>query len=203
VSELPEIRASDAERDQAVARLRDAAGEGRLTLDEFTQRMERAYESRTRVELDELTRDLPSPRSREAPLPAPRTRRWVIALMGNAARRGRWRAGERTNAITVMGNSTIDLRDAVLSSPEIEIVVLCLMGNTHVLVPDGVDVDVGAFALMGNKFDRTRGLPRPGAPVVRIEGLVMMGNLTVRSSSRSRADLPLPPAPPAPPALPG
>lgn len=54
------IRASDAERDAAVERLSAATGEGRLTLEEFSQRMERAATARTRAELDHLVADLPA-----------------------------------------------------------------------------------------------------------------------------------------------
>ena len=43
------IRASDAERDAAVERLSAATGEGRLALEEFSQRMERATAARTRA----------------------------------------------------------------------------------------------------------------------------------------------------------
>ena len=46
------IRASDAERDATVERLRAATGDGRLTLAEFDQRMDRATSARTRAELD-------------------------------------------------------------------------------------------------------------------------------------------------------
>ncbi|HEY9241789.1 MAG TPA: DUF1707 domain-containing protein, partial [Streptosporangiaceae bacterium] len=53
------IRASDAERDATVQRLSQAAGDGRLTLEEFSQRMERASIARTRAELDRLVSDLP------------------------------------------------------------------------------------------------------------------------------------------------
>ncbi|HWG12400.1 MAG TPA: DUF1707 domain-containing protein [Streptosporangiaceae bacterium] len=41
------IRASDQERDATVERLRDAAGEGRLTLEEFSDRMELATTAKT------------------------------------------------------------------------------------------------------------------------------------------------------------
>ena len=60
------VRASDAERDATVERLSQATGDGRLTLDEFSQRMERATTARTRGELDRLVTDLPVP----APAPA-------------------------------------------------------------------------------------------------------------------------------------
>jgi hypothetical protein len=55
-----EIRASDSDRESVVAILRDAHGEGRLTLDEFDERMNAAYSARTWASLRELTRDLPA-----------------------------------------------------------------------------------------------------------------------------------------------
>ena len=54
------IRASDAERDATVERLSRAAGDGRLTLEEFSQRMEQATAAKTRADLDRLVADLPA-----------------------------------------------------------------------------------------------------------------------------------------------
>jgi hypothetical protein len=53
------IRASDQDRDVVVASLRDAYTVGRLTLEEFDERMSAAYGSRTWGELRKLTDDLP------------------------------------------------------------------------------------------------------------------------------------------------
>ena len=202
MSELPELRASDAERERTVTRLRDGTVEGRLTLEEFTERMHAAYEARTRSELDRLVGDLPERAAAVGSARPSRTRGWIVSVMGNTARRGRWRVAEQTNAVAVMGNATIDLRDAVLTGPQIDITVFCCMGNVYVLVPDGVDVDLSAVAIMGNKMDQRRGAPQTDAPVVRITGLVLMGNLTLRSSARSGASLeppgPLPGLPPPP-----
>jgi hypothetical protein len=54
------IRASDVDREVVVATLRDAFTAGRLTLDEFDERMSAAYASRTWGDLRRLTADLPS-----------------------------------------------------------------------------------------------------------------------------------------------
>ena len=54
------IRASDADREVVVDALREAFSEGRLTLDEFDERMSAAYASRTWGQLRELTFDLPT-----------------------------------------------------------------------------------------------------------------------------------------------
>ena len=53
------IRASDVDRDVVVVALREAYTEGRLTRDEFDERMSAAYASKTWGQLRELTADLP------------------------------------------------------------------------------------------------------------------------------------------------
>jgi hypothetical protein len=53
------LRASDADREQIVSALRQHHAEGRLTVDEFTDRMQRAFGAKTFGDLDLLTRDLP------------------------------------------------------------------------------------------------------------------------------------------------
>lgn len=58
----PALRVSDAEREQVVNLLREHTADGRLSLDEFSQRSQVAYAARTRTDLDALTHDLPKPR---------------------------------------------------------------------------------------------------------------------------------------------
>jgi Flp pilus assembly protein TadB len=69
------LRASDAERDAVVDRLREAAGEGRLEPDELEQRVDRALRARTYGELSELLADLPA----GGRMPSPRTRAHPVA----------------------------------------------------------------------------------------------------------------------------
>jgi len=58
----PDIRASDAERELALARLRDGFAEGRLTHETFSHRVEEVLRARANGELLSLVADLPSPR---------------------------------------------------------------------------------------------------------------------------------------------
>jgi hypothetical protein len=64
------LRASDADREQFVEALRRHHAEGRLTVEELTERTERAYAARTLGDLDALGGDLP-PLQRPAAIPAP------------------------------------------------------------------------------------------------------------------------------------
>jgi len=56
----PRIRASDADRDRVASLLREHHAAGRLTAEEFHERMDRALEAKTLGELDELMTDLPA-----------------------------------------------------------------------------------------------------------------------------------------------
>lgn len=53
------IRASDADRDRVAELLREHTAQGRLSLEEFTQRVGVAYTATTRGELERLVADLP------------------------------------------------------------------------------------------------------------------------------------------------
>jgi hypothetical protein len=53
------LRASDADREQFVEALRQHHTEGRLTVEDLTERTERAYTARTLGDLDALATDLP------------------------------------------------------------------------------------------------------------------------------------------------
>jgi Domain of unknown function (DUF1707) len=54
------IRASDADRDRTAAALREHLAAGRLTIEEFDERLDRAYAAKTLGELDEVMADLPT-----------------------------------------------------------------------------------------------------------------------------------------------
>jgi class 3 adenylate cyclase len=62
------IRVSDAERDAVVLALRGHYETGRLTLDEFNDRVGEAYSARTEADLDHVLRELPK-KTAEAPEP--------------------------------------------------------------------------------------------------------------------------------------
>ena len=66
----PRIRASDADRDRTVAALREHLAAGRLTTEEFDERLDKAYAAKTLGDLDDLMADLPRT-DLEQPLEAP------------------------------------------------------------------------------------------------------------------------------------
>jgi hypothetical protein len=178
------IRASDQDRDAAVERLQNAVAEGRLTLEELTSRTEAAYAAKTGGELAKITRDLPErPASRSAPPAKSARRRRIVSVFGDVTRSGAWRADERITPISVFGDVDLDLRQASVPAGLAWIDAITPFGNVEVIVPPGVEVDVGGFTLFGSKKIAVPPPPvrsRP-APVIRIRAFTLFGSVKVWS----------------------
>jgi hypothetical protein len=66
----PDLRIADADREAAAAHLREHYAQGRLTLEEFNQRLDAVFAATTQRQLAALTSDLPGIAAPSAPLPA-------------------------------------------------------------------------------------------------------------------------------------
>jgi len=195
------VRASDAERDAVVGRLNQAVGEGRLTMDEFSQRLELAYAARTRGDLDALLRDLPADGGDAVPATTSTTSstavvsrgsqgndtHWNISPIGGIRHRGRWRVPQHTIAIGVLGGVDVDLGEAELAGPEVMITKVSVIGGVSVRVPPGMRVEVSNFCILGGR-DVNLGSPlAPNAPVLRIRSFSIIGGVSVRESRTKRS----------------
>ncbi|MEU6294689.1 DUF1707 domain-containing protein [Streptomyces erythrochromogenes] len=204
--QLPDLRASDADRDRVVERLRDAVAEGRLDMEEFEERLEAAYKSRTYAQLEPLTADLPAaPGAAAAAVPAaPGTAAaagtaWpgriggtgssalAVAVMSGFQRKGRWTVPARFDAVAFWGGGELDLREADFAQREVVINCVAIMGGIEITVPPGVDVDVRGFGFMG-AFDQrdSPGPTEPGAPRVVVTGFAFWGGVEVKIKKPKR-----------------
>jgi hypothetical protein len=171
------VRASDGDREGAILRLREAVVEGRLTLEEFTERIGRVQVARTGDDLAALTDDLPA--LAEAPPPAFVQHR---ALCSALSRRGPLALARRTAVLSVCGTVNLDLREARLPGPEVDLEVRNLFGTVTVLVPAGAEVRIEGGGLFSSEHLETEpGPPVPGAPLIRIHSRGMCGTLYVRA----------------------
>lgn len=69
----PSLRIGDRERDAVAAELQEHYAHGRLTLEEFNQRIDAVFAAKTQSDLSRITSDLPHVRSAGAPLPVTRS----------------------------------------------------------------------------------------------------------------------------------
>jgi hypothetical protein len=181
----PELRVSDADRERAATALREHLAQGRLTLDELAERLDRIYEARTRAELEAVSADLPA---QARPLVAgKRPRRYLVAIMSGVERSRRWRLAPETTVLAIMGGAHLDLRGAQIEGTHATISCFTLMGGIDIVVPQGSDVEVSGFGLMGGVADEVRGEPQPGMPALHVRAFALMGGVSVRSGKRKLA----------------
>ncbi|MGW1213529.1 DUF1707 SHOCT-like domain-containing protein [Streptomyces sp. NPDC002499] len=194
---VPELRASDADRERVSEILRDALAEGRLDMEEFEERLEATYKARTYGELTPITRDLPAPGVVPPPVNMVKgpvgdgswagrivggegSSTWAVAVMSGFQRKGRWTVPKRFNSFCFWGGGDIDLREANFADREVVINCVAIMGGVNVTVPPGVEVVVRGIGIMGAFDSREDGVPGdPGAPRVIVTGFAFWGGVDV------------------------
>jgi hypothetical protein len=170
----------DDERQAVQARLEIAVGEGRLTLDEFTDRSGRVWAASTSAELQRALEDLPVAVVGQT-TPARST---LVSVIGDIRRRGRWALRQRTTAVLLIGDVELDLRGALITDDDdIEITIWGAIGDVEVMAPEGVEVELGGFTLIGDRRVDLAPVPRvPGTPRVRVRTFSLIGDSQVRSA---------------------
>jgi hypothetical protein len=170
------LRASDGDRDQTVETLAAASAEGRLSLEEYSERSEVALTARTLGDLASLTADLPAPAPGDAGL-VPET---ITAVLGNESRKGPWVVPARLTVRSVLGDCHLEMQQAIIRQHVTVIDATVRFGSMTIFVPDGIDVRMTGRAVLGAKSSELRGQPQPGAPVILVHCDVVCGAVTVR-----------------------
>ncbi|MEU0168181.1 DUF1707 domain-containing protein [Streptomyces iakyrus] len=195
---VPDLRASDADRERVAEILRDALAEGRLDMAEFEERLDATYQARTYGELAPIIRDLPAagvtvPAVSLTKDPAAGSdwsgritggegsSTWAVAVMSGFQRKGRWTMPRRFTCFAFWGGGEIDLREANFADREVEVNAIAIMGGVDVIVPPGVEVVVRGIGVMGGFDHREEGVPgEPGAPRVVVTGFAFWGGVGVQ-----------------------
>ena len=168
------VRASDTDRDATVNRLREAAGEGQLTLEELSDRIEAAFDAVMRSDLVLLTSDLPG----GAPVEVA-THPAAVRSLRDVKRSGPWTVPAENSFRTWLGHIKLDLREAQISAAETHIHARALFGDIELLVPTGIAVEVQARTRLG-RTNLQAGSGTPGAPRIVLTGGTFSGNVKVR-----------------------
>lgn len=195
VDDPSQLRISDADRHKVAEVLRDAAGEGRLDMDELDERLEATYAAKTYADLVPITLDLPNrgvePVRAASPVPTPNSAQSGVmapehkssfAMMGAQERKGVWQVGGRHTAVSIMAGVDLDLRQAIFAEHETVIHANAVMGAVDIVVNPFTHVIVDGVGIMGDfsqARDRAEPALGPDSPVVRVKGVALMGAVTV------------------------
>ena len=172
-----------------------------LDNDEFERRVDLAHRVDTVQELRDLVADLPAlgtggvPSPEEAaPAPAPRVRghavnpdlvrdnQVLVGLLSGAARKGNWIPPRHLWSVAVMGGVDLDFREARMGPGVIELSVFAIMGGIKIIVPPDLQVESDGIGIMGGFecSEEVRAGHDPDAPILKINGLAMMGHVEVK-----------------------
>jgi len=189
-----QLRIGDNERHQVAEILREAAGEGRIDLDELDERLEATYAAKTYADLVPITIDLPStpvPLAKTTPARAAGSSPVVVAgaeaeravaIMSGIERRGEWVVPRHFTVLAVMGGAELDLRNAKFAAQEVVLTINAVMGGAEVVVNPHTRVVMEGTGIMG-------GYSGPSGKVsaefdehsvtVRIRGVAFWGGVSV------------------------
>jgi hypothetical protein len=161
--------------------LRVAVGDGRLTADEFGERMEAALSARTLGELAVLTADLVSGTAHAAARAEEVVR--IDQKGGSVQRTGQWLVPRRLELRSSWSDVTLDFTEAVIVE-DLLVVEVDMRGGALVMVTrPGVVVDAGSLRVRYTDVDVRSG-GEPGVPVVlrvRLTGRMKYGSIEVRA----------------------
>ena len=205
--EHPRRAALRSGRAQTIERLTDAFARDELGLDEFEERLNRAYAAEEVPALEALVRDLSvepvalqtevaTAHTALAPVAPSAPRPRAVAILGSVERRGQWAISGSSGALAVLGSVVIDLRDVVLPPGITVIQVSAVLGSIELIVPPNLAVESDGSSILGS-FEGIQRVPRdpdPEAPVLRVQGRAVLGSIEVHTrppeSRMARAALP-------------
>ena len=182
-------------RAQTIERLSNAFARDELGLDEFEERLNRAYAAEEVPALDALVQDL-SPEAvalqAEVVAPsaaltptgaAPAARPRAVAILGSLERRGQWAVSGSSGALAVLGSVVIDLRDVVLPPGVTTIQVSAVLGSVEIIVPPNLAVESDGSSILGSfeGIQRVPHDPDPESPVLRVQGRAVLGSIEVHT----------------------
>lgn len=200
---------SGSQRDQAIRRLHEAAGDGRLTFAEADERIMAARAAGSEAELAELVRDLgssspiqpalqqfepyplvPGDAAQGAPGPvepgySPQDPLVLSAGWTGARKTGVWLVPPFIKASSGMDTVRIDCTRAEFASSVIDLELTAGAGSVKLIVPQGWGVRMDRLGRgLGSAKSSVDEVPAPGYPLVVVRGGVGLGSFRARHPNR-------------------
>lgn len=175
-----QYRAGDDDRERVAEVLRQAAGDGRITLEELENRLASVYAGGTTyAQLNELTGDIP--RAGETPaLPDDSKPLKLVGVGGSVRRKDRWRVPRRIVIDRKHGSVRLDFRQAQFEPPVTEVSVKMVHGSVTLILPDGATAEVDCTTKHASVRSTVPEIQVPGRPHLIVTGHKEHGSLRIR-----------------------
>ena len=192
------FRIGHKERDDAIEVLREAAGDGRITVAELDERMDRVQAAKFPVDLDEVLSDLitelPSDRFRPASAISAVDGRarpvagWdrfdplvIRAGWESEVRRAKWAVPPFVRVEPAMSNIELNFLEVDTDLEVIDVEIVAGMGAVIVVIPEDWAVNVDQLSkTWGSVRSGVNAVPAAHRPLVRVGGSIGMGSFRAR-----------------------
>jgi hypothetical protein len=180
MTSLPDDRRSlvgDEDRETAVQRLQSAFVSGHLSHEQMDERLHQVLTATTRDEMVAALASLPEEQAG--------TTSTIAVVSGRIRRRGAWRVPRTLKVESAMGRVYLDLSQAIIEHPVIDIELQLGTGRARITVPRDAIVDLdGVQSGWKDSVYKPRQPSGPGGPRIRISGAMGFGRLKVRHARR-------------------
>ena len=165
--------------------LGEALADGRISHDEYSERMSAALSARTLGDLAGLTTDLAAAEHQPVQVYGGQP---VAALFSTVKRGGRWVVPHTVTCVAVGGEVVLDLREALLQDRHVVLNVYAVFGRIRLVVPSGVEVVMNGTEILGRQRGATaRRVPTSSEiPVIEVRGYLAASEILARTPPRPR-----------------
>lgn len=194
-------RPIDVVREATIDQLILNYGHGKLSLAAFERRLEAALDASETSELVALTADLEAlsdpaygakKRQHLYGMDAEaegevRNTEYMIDILGGSDRSGPWTVPGELRVFGFLGGSDIDFSEATFSHRVTRVTTLCILGGLDIKVPEGVNVVLKTFCILGGVSNKAHGRHDPDAPTLIIQGLFLLGGMDVKVAAQEQS----------------
>lgn len=182
-----DLRISTADRETVIAHLQACTAEGRLELDEFAERVDAVYASKTFGDLEPILADLPKQGSLGAPAPASQELE-LRSMASSVKRTGRWIVPARIRIDAKAGSIRLDMRHAVIPQTVVDIDLDLKASGVKIILPrhaTAEDHDLELFASSAKNSAETNPAEAGPSPLhFRFHGQLKASSVKVRRVRR-------------------
>ncbi|MDA3937906.1 MAG: DUF1707 domain-containing protein [Spirochaetia bacterium] len=189
----PENRPIKQQREEAIKKLELNFAHGYLEVEEFESRLDLALNTTLPQDLTRITSDLSlipavSENSTDININRGKVRseELFIGILSGIDRKGVWKPARKNKVFALMGGVDLDFSEAVFPPGVTEVEFLCLMAGLDIIVPEGINVEVKGFPIMGGIDKKVSDEHYPGRPTLRIQGITVMGGIDIKYPKRKK-----------------
>jgi hypothetical protein len=165
---------------------------GVISNEAFERRLDQAMASQNHQEIFKLAEDLE--KTQDAEFSSQKEQKFninygasdndeidtIVNIFGGSGRSGQWTVPREIRIVTIFGGADIDFTDAIFTTPNVTIKILCVFGGDNIYVPENINVVSKAFCILGGIDNTAPSIASRQAPTLTIEGLVLFGGLDIK-----------------------